>query len=302
MRHHILEIGARQLAVADVRIVDLQHVALAEEALGELDERALAQVVGVGLEGETEQPEPAGAGAGDHVVGAVELDLVGGHRSVEHGRGDVDGTRLVAPRPQVLRQAGAAEGEARHQIGRRDVEALVAAQDAHHLVAVDGGALADVTDLVGEAHLEGVPGVVGVLHRLGGGHVDDDRLDADARHQRPELEDRVLVELAEDDGAGIVVVGDRRALAQELGIVGHAEVAPGDATGRPLQGRNHGLDHRAGQDRRTHDDVMALRLGGDGGADLLGDLQHVAGVEGAVQTARRADADDRQLSAVDGFV
>ena len=74
--------------------------------------------------------------------------------------------RVIREGAHVLRQARAAEGEARLQVVGREVELRVLAEDVHHLVAVDAERLADVADLVGEADLQRVPGVVGVLHHL----------------------------------------------------------------------------------------------------------------------------------------
>ena len=74
----------------------------------------------------------------------------------------------VLQRAQVLGQAGAAEGEARAQVGRGDVELGVLAEDLHHLAGVDAVDAEDPGHLVGEGDLGGVEGVARVLQRLGG--------------------------------------------------------------------------------------------------------------------------------------
>ena len=90
-------------------------------------------------------------------------------------------------------------------------------------MAVDVELLAQVADLVREAHLQRVPRVARVLHHLG---------DADARADERRV-DR-LIERDRAAGVGRVVVADerqrrlpevleRRAFAQELGVDRHAE-------------------------------------------------------------------------------
>ncbi len=71
-------------------------------------------------------------------------------------------------RAQVLRQAVAAEGETRPQIGGGDVQLAVQAEDVHHAMRIHAEGLAQRADLVGEADLQRMPGIVGVLHHLGG--------------------------------------------------------------------------------------------------------------------------------------
>ena len=109
-----------------------------------------------------------------------------GRIALRIGSVQIERLRLVQQRAHVLRQAGAAEGEARLQVVRREVELRVLAEDVHHLVAVDAERLAEVADLVGEGHLQRVPGVVGVLHHLGGLDVGADQRPGHARVERGE--------------------------------------------------------------------------------------------------------------------
>ena len=65
------------------RVVDPQVEALSEQMLRQLDERALAQVVGAGLEREAEQPDATSAACHDHVDGSSQMPLVGAQDAVE---------------------------------------------------------------------------------------------------------------------------------------------------------------------------------------------------------------------------
>ena len=100
----------------------------------------------------------------------------------------------------------------------------VAAEDVHHLVRVDAELAADAAHLVAEDYLEGMEGVVDILHDLGHTHVGGDEL---ARER--------AVELMHDLGGALRVGADERqrrvekilhrgALAQKFGIGHHGEV------------------------------------------------------------------------------
>ena len=80
--------------------------------------------------------------------------------------------RAVLQRAHVLRQARAAEREPRLQVVRRQVQLLVAAEDVHHLVAVDAERLHRLPISLAKHDLQRVPGVARVLDHL---------RDADAR-------------------------------------------------------------------------------------------------------------------------
>src|SRR3546814_20331826 len=86
----------------------------------------------------------------------------------------------VDDRAQLLGQAGAAEGEARPQVGGRDVEVVVLAEDPHGLARVDADGLHQRAQLVGEGDLHRVIAVAGVLQRFGdaGGGREERRVDA----------------------------------------------------------------------------------------------------------------------------
>ena len=89
-----------------------------EELLDERDHRRLAEVVGPRLEGEAEDADALASRGGHEVEGARDLQLVAGERPAEHGGLDVERPCTVGQAAQVLREAGAAEGEARLEVGR----------------------------------------------------------------------------------------------------------------------------------------------------------------------------------------
>ena len=95
----------------------------------------------------------------DHVDRVLDLQPVAAEDRFDHGHVDVHFLGAVLQRADVLRQARAAERETGLQVVRRQVQLVVLAEDVHHLVAVHVEALAQVADLVGEAHLQRVPGV-----------------------------------------------------------------------------------------------------------------------------------------------
>ena len=119
------------------------------------------------LKAQSQHPDLAGPGVGHQLEGPVELLGVARQDRVEHRQVQIQGAALVAQRPDVLRQAGAAEGEAGAQVDRGQVQLGVGAEDVHDPLAVEPLGLGQAADLVGEGHLEGVPGVVGVLDHLG---------------------------------------------------------------------------------------------------------------------------------------
>ena len=132
----VLAVRAEQPGEAHVGVVDPQVVPLAEEPLRQLDERALAEVVGAGFEGQPEQAHPALAGALDQLHRALQMVGVGGQHVGEDGHRDVGPLRRVDQAAQVLGQAGATEGEAGPQVGGADVQLAVGQEHVHHLVRV----------------------------------------------------------------------------------------------------------------------------------------------------------------------
>ena len=128
----VAAVRAHEARELHVGIVDLEVESLAQEALGEDDERALAQVVGAGLERESGHADGAPAAREHHLHGALDVLAIAGQDRLQHRQFDVPVLGEIEQRLQILWQAGAAKGEARAQVGGRDVETRVLAQQAHH--------------------------------------------------------------------------------------------------------------------------------------------------------------------------
>ena len=235
------------------------------------------------------------------VVDPAQVRLVGADHVLEDRHREVGAAGVVDDRAQVLGQARAAEREARPQVRARDVELRVGGEDLHHGVRVDAVGLADRAHLVGEADLERVEGVVGVLRHLG----DRDRHAVDdagkAVVERRHGVGRERVARADDGLRRIVEVAHRGALAQELRVHGDAEVVSGAQARGRLETRDQRALAGARQHRRAEDDRVAAAERRDGGADLVGDALQVYRRERAVAGRRRADADQRQVARGDGL-
>ncbi|MCY1292384.1 hypothetical protein D9M70_416070 [compost metagenome] len=281
--------------VLDVAVVDAEVEALADEHLGQLHQRALAQVVGTGLEAQAEQADLALVVAADQLEGVLHLDHVAAHQRADQRRLDVQAGGAVVQRAHVLGQARAAEGEAGVQVVLGEVELVVLADHVHHLAAVDADRLGDVADLVGEGDLGGVPDVAGVLDHLR--HLDALAHDGGVEFLVERLQQvaGAAVQLADHGHRRVVVVLDRGALAKELGVHRDAEVDPGTFARAFLEDRDHHVLHRARQHGGAHHHGMpgvlvAQRLA-DLGAHRLDEVQGQV----AVALARRADAGKRQV-------
>ena len=98
--------------VFDVAVEDAQLVALADEHLGQLHQRAFAQIVGAGLERQAEQADLAGVVAGDEIErpapGWSCCASTNRHRVL-----DVQLAGAIGEGAYILGQAGAAEGGSR---------------------------------------------------------------------------------------------------------------------------------------------------------------------------------------------
>ena len=92
--------------------------------------------------------------------------LVGGQHVRQQRHRHIRPVRRVHQAPQVLGQARTAEGEPRAQIRRADVELAVGQKHLHHPVRVQPQRPADRPQLVSEADLHPVEGVVRVLGHL----------------------------------------------------------------------------------------------------------------------------------------
>src|SRR3990167_2887928 len=295
LRFDVVLVGAIDAGIFDVAVVDAQFEALADQHLGQLHQRALAQVVGAGLEAQAEQGDLALVVAGDDVEGVLHLDHVAAHQRTDQRRFDVQAAGAVGQGAHVFRQAGTTEGEAGLHVVLGQVELVILADHVHHFAAVDPDRLGDVADLVGEGHLGGVPDVAGVLDHLG---------DIDV------LADDRCVEFAVDafqqvTGGGIqfadhghrreIVVLDRGAFAEELGVHRYAEIDTGFLARAVFEDRDHHVLHGARQHGAAHDHGMPFGLVAHGKADFAAHAFDVVQFQVAVLFARRTDANKRDL-------
>ena len=126
----IAAVGAQQRGDPHRTVEDAQLVAAADQPLGQLHEGRFAQIVGARLEGQAEQADALAPMPGDRLEGALDDGGVAGQqlRQERHRHALPAGQRQEAA--HVLGQARAAEGEARPQIGRRDVQHPVLAEQA----------------------------------------------------------------------------------------------------------------------------------------------------------------------------
>ena len=292
----VFAVGADEAGERDDGVVDPELESLAEQPLRELDERALAQVVGAGLEREADEADAAEPGGDDGVDDPPQVPLVRRQHALEQRHLDVGLPGRVDERTQILGQARAAEGEARLQVGGRDVQLRVADEDVHHVVGVETEGSGDDADLVREADLQRVEGVVGVLDHLRDAqrHAIDRRLDP-----LVERRDRVPARLVvlPDHGLGRVEeVGERAALAEELRV--HREPEPVARFEPRLPGDRRADERlrRAGQAGRAQDDRVPSRSAArEAAPDRHGHPLDRVRPEAAVRPRRGPDADQREV-------
>src|SRR3954469_5326439 len=295
----VVLVGADQLGHRDVLVVDLQRHAFPEQGFRENDDRALAQIVGAGLEAEPEQADLLLAGVEDLLERLLNLRLVARQDLRDQRQLDVDLLGPILQRAHVLRQARSAERKPRLQVIRRQVQLLVAAKNVHHFVAVDLELLAQVADLVREHHLQRVPGVARVLHHLGDTDAGADQRRVDRLIQRDGAAGVGGVVVADQSQRRLAEILERRALAEELGVDRHAEaVAVFLARGAFERGDDHAV-RGPRQHRGANDDHVIVLLAANRGADFLADPLEILQIKAAVLAARRAGAEERHVGAVD---
>ena len=178
--HDVALIAAVDLAELDVRIVHAHFTAFADQGLQQQHHRAFAQVVGVLFEGEAKDADPLRRQVERKRDGAIELGVVGGQHGFEQRQFQVEARRAVDERAQIFGQAGAAEGEARLEVGGGDIQGVIAAEGVHDLGAIDAEFAGQRADLVGEGNLDGMEGVAGVLDHLRGAQRHDGGLHGQA--------------------------------------------------------------------------------------------------------------------------
>ena len=163
-------------------------------------------------------------------------------------------------------------------------------------MAVDVEPLAQVADLVREAHLERVPRVARVLDHLG----DPDAGAHEGRVDRLVERDRFAciggVVVADKRQRRLPKILDRIALTQELRIHRHTETITVHFARRALERGDDDRMSRSRQHRAAHDDDVIRRLVPQRLADLFADAAEMRQIEAAVLAARRPDAHERYLA------
>jgi hypothetical protein len=155
----------------------------------------------------------------------------------------------VGGRTQVLGQARAAEGKAGFQIGTRDVELRVLAHQIHDLEGVDAQRLAQARRFIGEGDLERVEVVAAVLHHLGRSHRGLKKLARQVVEERSQSIHRRRVVGTHHGERRFVVVADRRAFTQELGLETQEESHAVLLAGGLLDDRAQHILDRSGHQR-----------------------------------------------------
>ena len=189
-----------------------------------MHQRALAQVVGAGLEGQAQHADARPAELQDLVHRVIDVRAVADQQAGQHRHLEIVLLRDVRQRAQILRQARAAEGEAGLQVRRRDVQARIGAHQPHDLVRVDAERLRDAADLVGEGDLERVEGVAAHLERFGHADTGHEEARVEVLEDLAHRVDRGFAVAADDGVRRMVVVADRTALAQELRLERQTEI------------------------------------------------------------------------------
>ena len=262
---------------------------------GKREGRGLADIVGVGLERESELRDPA---AGER-AGTTQQRLEAGHdlalvdrvramdRRQERGV-DVERGGLERDRDRLLGQARAADAGARLQERRADPG--VEADPGDDGLDVGAGRIGDPGHLVGERDLGPEEDVRTELDQRDRPGVGDHRRRAERRVQVDDGLGGGLVtrlEPAGDDPVRAIEVLERLALAHELGV-GHDRRAIG-AIGRDGSGRQ--AAGTVERQRRADDDHV---VGGGRGQEAGDRRLDVDRRERPVRVGRRAHAHERE--------
>ena len=292
----IRPVDARQ---ADVPVIDAQIKPLADQALGQLHHRALAQIIRSCLEAEAEHADLLAASFDHGPHPALDLQLVARQDRREDGKRNVERFRLVQQRAQILGQARAAERKAGLQVIRREIELGVLAKDIHHAMAVHLEPLADIADLVGETHLERMPCVVRVLDHLGGLDVGPDERRCDPGVKTCRQIPACPVELADDGLRRIEEIVHGGSLAQELRVDADPEFGAGAPARARFERRDDHIAHGSGQHGAANRHDRSALMVAQGRADLLAYAAHVFQLDVAVAAAGRSHADQKQIGPLD---
>jgi len=171
-----------ELGKVELRIVNANTKAAAEERLGDFDHAAFAEVVGVCFEGEAEDDDFGLAGLFDQVEEAAGVLFVAGEKVLDERNTDAFAAGAMSECADVFRQAGTAEGISGAKIVGRDVQLFVLAKQRHDGGGVDLHLFAETADFIRESNLCGVKGVAGVLDHFGGLPIHDGGVCAEEGH------------------------------------------------------------------------------------------------------------------------
>ena len=298
----VLAVGTLEARHHHVRVVDAHVAPLADQRFHQRHHRALAQVIGVGLERQADHAHLLLACLQHGVHTAIDLSLVGRHHRAQQRRRDVVDAARAQERANILRQARPAVCKARFQVRRRDVQLAVLPEDAHHVLRVGAERIAQIRNLVSERDFQGVKRVADVLHHLCGAHA---RLEKRRRHaavELPQLRRRVGVVAAHQHKRRMVEVLERRAFTHELGIHRNAQLGHAAAGAFRQHPRQHPLGG-AGQHRAAQHDRERVHTRLACGADGRRHARQPVIVGLAMAKVGRAHADQRHVrgrNALDG--
>src|SRR3954469_6040746 len=111
-----------------MRVEDADVPALPGPLLDGGDDGALAQIVGILFEGETEDADSASRGVEDGLHGTVEVALIARQDGFKQRQLQIHAQSAVIEGAQILRQARASKREAGLQVRLGDIEADIAAE------------------------------------------------------------------------------------------------------------------------------------------------------------------------------
>ena len=95
--------------------------------------------------------------------GSPQVLVVAGQDRAQHRQLHIQTSGAIVQRPQILRQAGAAECKTGLEISLGDIEPVVLAQRVHDLARIDSQNLTQRADFIREGNLDRVKRVAGVL-------------------------------------------------------------------------------------------------------------------------------------------
>src|ERR1035438_2440523 len=275
---YVILVRAGQLGHMDVGVVDPDSEALPEKALDDVDNRALAEVVGARLKRKAQETNVLLPQSLDLIADALLLLLVALRNALQQRAVEVMVMRDGAQRLEILWQAGSAVGETGFKIRFGHIQLRIHAENSHYLARVDLQLLADVPDLVGERDLQCMKTVANVLHDF-----------RNARRRGYEFDTNRSVYLSHPFRAPcevgthqsewrILEILDRRAFTHKLRIRDNGKILPVFPSGNLLDQLRNPLA-RSRQDRGPKGDDMLVLLSDEGPCDLSGHLEDCVKVE-----------------------